>query len=137
MNSSATLLTSLTLLSSLIFNCVCAQSLSTVQKKAALDRNFASLQFYPLKPQLRVLFFLLLVGILLTVMLALTVSSRLSALVFNFDIVSFGGKSDSLKIVNLIPGLVLLLAVFIGAIPYITCLVFLVVEWSVTAFKIK
>ena len=135
MNSSATLLTSLTLLSSLIFNCVCAQSLSTVQKKAALDRNFASLQFYPLKPQLRVLFFLLLVGILLTVMLALTVSSRLSALVFDFDILPFGGKA--LKIVNLIPGLVLLLAVFIGAIPYITCLAFLVVEWSVTAFKIK
>ena len=111
------------------------QSLSTVREKAFLGRSFASLQFYPLKPQLRVLLFLLLTGILLTVMLALAVSSRLSALVFQLDILPFGGKS--IQIVNLIPGVVLLLAVVVGVIPYVTFLVVLVVEWTVTALKIK
>ena len=113
----------------------CTQSLSTVREKAFLDRSFASLQFYPLKPQLRVLLFLLLTGILLTVMLALAVSSRLSALVFEFDILPFGGKS--FQTINLIPGVVLLLAVVVGVIPYVTFLVVLVVEWTVTALKIK
>ena len=113
----------------------CTQSLSTVREKAFLGRSFASLQFYPLKPQLRVLLFLLLTGILLTVMLALAVSSRLSALVFQFDILPFGGKS--IQTINLIPGMVLLLAVVVGVIPYATFLVVLVVEWTVTALKIK
>ena len=113
----------------------CTQSLSTVREKAVLDRSFASLQFYPLKPQLRVLLFLILTGILLTVMLALAVSSRLSALVFQLDILPFGGKS--IQTINPIPGVVLLLAVLVGLNPYVTFLVVLVVEWTVTALKIK
>ena len=113
----------------------CTQSLYTVREKAVLDRSFASLQFYPLKPQLRVLLFLILAGILLTVMLSLAVSSRLSALLFQFDILPFRGKS--IQKVNLIPGMALLLAVVVGVIPYATFLILLVVEWTITALKIK
>ena len=112
------------------------QDLSSVRMKASLDRSFGSLQFYTLKPQLQVLLFHLIVSILLALMLALAVSSRLSSLLFQLFVlpVSKGKTMDQL---NIVPGAVLLLSVVVGVLPSLVLAVILVVEWAITAFKVK
>lgn len=100
-----------------------------------MDRSFGSLQFYPLRPQLRVLLFHLLVGIFLILMLTLAISSRISALLFKFDILPIGGKK--LEKANGVPFIVLLVGLVIGVFPYLSLVVVLMVEWAITAFKIK
>ena len=88
-----------------------------------------------LKLQLQVLLFHLIVSILLALMLALAVSSRLSSLLFPLFILPVNNsKMDQL---NIVPGGFLLLSVVVGVLPSLVLVVILVVEWAITAYKVK
>ena len=107
------------------------QDLSSVRMKASPDRSFE----FTLKPQLQVLLFHLIVSILLALMLALAVSSHLSSLLFQLFILPVNNsKMDQL---NIVPGYVLLLSVVVGVLPSLVLVVILVVEWAITAYKVK
>ena len=107
------------------------QDLSSVRMNPSLDRSFGS----TLKPQLQVLLFHLIASILLALMLALAVSSRLSSLLFQLFVLPVNNsKMDQL---NIVPGAVLLLSVVVGVLPSLVLVVILLVEWAITAYKVK